>query len=39
LEIDDYLTQHNLKTLKENAIELINQGVTSIDEVYSLLAQ
>tara|TARA_R110002072_G_scaffold7503_2_gene40912 strand:- start:703965 stop:705365 length:1401 start_codon:yes stop_codon:yes gene_type:complete len=38
LQIDGYLAQNNLKTLKENAIELLNQGITSVDEVYSLLA-
>ena len=38
LEIDDYITGHNIKTLKDNAVQLITQGVTSIDEVYTLLS-
>jgi type IV pilus assembly protein PilB len=38
LQIDDYLASHNLNTLKINAIEMIKKGETSIDEVYSLLA-
>ncbi len=37
LEIDDYIDQHNIVTLKQNAIDLIEKGVTSVDEVYSLL--
>lgn len=37
LEIDNYLVAHSLNTLKINAIEMINKGMTSIDEVYSLL--
>ncbi|AUC13863.1 general secretion pathway protein GspE [Tenacibaculum sp. SZ-18] len=37
LEIDDYLVENNIYTLKSNAIELVKNGVTSIDEVYSLL--
>lgn len=39
LQIDDYLTEQNLKTLQDNAIELINKGETSIEEVYSLLTK
>ncbi len=38
LQIDDYLAEHNLNTLKNNAILMVQQGETSIDEVYSLLA-
>jgi type IV pilus assembly protein PilB len=38
LEVDHYLQEHNIKTLKRNATELINEGITSIEEVYSLLA-
>lgn len=38
LQIDEYLAKMNLNTLKSNAILLINTGETSIDEVYSLLA-
>tara|TARA_R110002074_G_scaffold216724_1_gene386807 strand:+ start:65184 stop:66584 length:1401 start_codon:yes stop_codon:yes gene_type:complete len=38
LQIDDYLATHKLNTLKSNAILLVQLGETSIDEVYSLLA-
>jgi type IV pilus assembly protein PilB len=38
LQIDDYLAKHNLNTLKDNAISMILSGETSIDEVYSILA-
>ena len=38
LEIDDYITEQNIKTLKDNAAQLIRQGVTSIEEVYTLLS-
>lgn len=38
LQIDVYLAEHNLNTLKTNAMEMINNGETSIEEVYSLLA-
>jgi len=37
LEIDEYLKTKKIATLKSNAIELIASGITSIDEVYSLL--
>ncbi len=37
LEIDDYLEEHHIITLKQNATELIKQGVTSVEEVYALL--
>ncbi|MCK5677023.1 MAG: type II/IV secretion system protein [Flavobacteriaceae bacterium] len=37
LEIDAYIEEKNIATLKNNAIELIAKGITSIDEVYSLL--
>lgn len=37
LEIDKYVETKNIATLKSNAIELIEKGITSIDEVYSLL--
>lgn len=37
LEIDAYLTEHNIATLKTNAINLIQQGISSIEEVYPLL--
>ena len=38
LEIDDYIAEHNIATLKDNAITLVRKGVTSIEEVYSLLS-
>ncbi|WP_304145928.1 GspE/PulE family protein [Mesoflavibacter zeaxanthinifaciens] len=37
LEIDNYISEQNIATLKSNAISLIKNGTTSIDEVYSLL--
>jgi type IV pilus assembly protein PilB len=37
LEIDDYLKEHDIVTLKDNAIALVKNGMTSIEEVYSLL--
>ncbi|MBV7269082.1 GspE/PulE family protein [Winogradskyella luteola] len=38
LEIDDYIDEHKIGTLKSNAIELIKQGITSVDEVFALLS-
>ena len=37
LEINDYLVENEIYSLKLNAISLIKQGVTSVDEVYALL--
>ncbi|WP_418639262.1 GspE/PulE family protein [Winogradskyella sp.] len=37
LEIDDYLQQEKIASLKTNAIELVKEGTTSIEEVYALL--
>ena len=37
LEIDDYIANNKIATLKSNAIHLVKQGVTSIEEVYALL--
>ncbi len=37
LEIDDYLEQNAIETIKSNALKLIQSGETSIEEVYSLL--
>lgn len=37
LEIDDYIAQRKIATLKSNAISLVEQGITSIEEVYALL--
>lgn len=38
LEIDAYVKEHNMSTLKSNAIELIREGITSVDEVYAFLS-
>ncbi len=38
LEIDAYIEEHNIGTLKSNAIELVKAGITSVDEVYALLS-
>ncbi|WP_458628624.1 GspE/PulE family protein [Winogradskyella sp. PC D3.3] len=37
LEIDAYIKENNISTLKSNAIKLLEEGITSIDEVYALL--
>ncbi|RED26125.1 type IV pilus assembly protein PilB [Flavobacterium cutihirudinis] len=37
LDIDAYLTEKNIFTLKLNALLLIKEGITSVDEVFSLL--
>ena len=37
LQIDAYLSQNNIATLKSNAISLVRQGVTSVAEVYGIL--
>ena len=37
LEIDDYLQENEIITLKKNAIHLLRDGVTSLEEVYPLL--
>jgi len=38
LEIDDYMNEHGISSLRGNALKLIHQGVTSIEEVYALLS-
>ncbi|MEL4309114.1 GspE/PulE family protein [Joostella sp. CR20] len=38
LQIDAYLEEKQIRTLKYNAINLIKEGVTSIEEVYALLS-
>ncbi|MCD2257585.1 GspE/PulE family protein [Psychroserpens luteolus] len=38
LEIDSYLDEHKIATLKSNAIKLVHDGVTSVEEVYALLS-
>lgn len=37
LEIDTYIEEKNISTLKTNAINLIQEGITSVEEVYALL--
>jgi type IV pilus assembly protein PilB len=37
LEIDGYLKENNIISLSENAVALIREGITSIDEVYAFL--
>ncbi|MBC2844620.1 GspE/PulE family protein [Winogradskyella flava] len=39
LEIDDYLNEKGIATLKTNGIKLLKKGVTSIEEVYPLLIE
>lgn len=36
-EIDDYTNHHNIRTLEKNAMQMIENGVTSIAEVYAFL--
>ncbi len=36
-EVSEHLDQRNIKSLRDNAFELLEQGRTSIDEVYPLL--
>lgn len=38
LEIDDYLNDKKIATLKGNALEMVRGGTTSLDEVYALLS-
>lgn len=38
LQIDDYLMENDIPTLKTNALDLVEQGITSIEEVYALLS-
>lgn len=39
LDIESYLEKEKIPTLKSNALELIQQGETSIEEVYTLLTE
>jgi len=39
LTIDDYIEEKNIQTLRKNAIELIKDGTTSVEEVFSLLME
>lgn len=38
LEVDAYLLENKIQTLQMNALNLVEQGITSIEEVYPLLA-
>ncbi|WP_109301629.1 GspE/PulE family protein [Aquimarina sp. AU474] len=38
LQIDNYIVSQNIKTLKSNAMRLVIEGHTSVEEVYALLA-
>lgn len=37
LSIDSYLDENKINTLKSNALQLIQEGTTSVEEVFSLL--
>ncbi len=37
LDITDYLTKKNIATLQDNAINMVINGITSLDEIYPLL--
>lgn len=37
LTIENYLKEKNIVTLQDNALNLVAKGITSIDEIYSLL--
>lgn len=39
LDVDDYLKANNIQTLRDNALSLVKEGITSIEEVYPLLTQ
>jgi type IV pilus assembly protein PilB len=36
-DIQQYLHENNIQTLKDNALTLVSEGITSVEEVYSLL--
>ncbi len=38
LQIDDYIEEKKINTLKTNALRMVKNGETSVDEVYSLLS-
>lgn len=38
LEIDNYIEEQHINTLKTNAINLVKEGITSVDEIYPLLS-
>lgn len=37
LDIETYLRENNINTLKNNAVQLVQNGTTSVEEVYALL--
>ena len=37
LQIDDYLKQHNIKQLSDQALQMVQTGETAVDEVFALL--
>lgn len=37
LDINNYLKENNIRNLKDNALLLIKEGITSIEEIYPLL--
>lgn len=39
LEIDHYMNEQGISSLRHNALKLVQQGTTSIEEVYALLSQ
>ena len=38
LQIENYIIENKIETLKTNAIRLIKEGITSVEEVYPLLS-
>lgn len=38
LEIDAYMDEHRIPSLRDNALALVRQGTTSVEEVYALLS-
>lgn len=38
LDITDYLIENKILTLKDNALQLIKEGITDVEETYSLLS-
>lgn len=38
LEIDTYIKNNDIATLKSNAVQLVQNGISSVDEVYALLS-
>ncbi|MEM9649396.1 MAG: ATPase, T2SS/T4P/T4SS family, partial [Bacteroidota bacterium] len=38
LDMEPYMMENNITTLKKNALKLVRQGITTVEEVYSLLS-